>query len=500
MAVGRAIRSDPDVRSVLDQWEPQIRNLFNRLAKGLPAKKPPEDDWEVPPDDLFSEAAAEMLKTAGISMEYIEGLNEEPTPAAAPAPAGSESLPDGEYNHFRRRASVGGPVKKKEKWTKMSEEEGRATVAAVQQRVAKWAEEGEPCVPLDGWLTMMKDASENYAHVTLEQESAITGVPPRKKQWELALTEQQVLEAYTMSRNVFELALEGLSLDGLSEALARCGELMYANVDKMSTAQKVRGMLENAMKIADLKTVVRDSTFLKAPPRFDASALLLKEAEVEGKRLRAQLAATAPKAGREVSEEEAEAHARREAQVEDELERKAAENKQMLNCYNVMKLDDIHGYPTWDRVLWFTLKPHFQALSLLYVYYCNKVPEREEELQRPPIEVQVEQSEMEMVHWMTLITDMNVVGADPSEAQRLQWAFLSRTPNYKGRRRQSALAAGPINVATGAGTAAMIPGAAPAAGGAGASPDPRGCCGGSAPDVCRTESLGEHRRRAAAAD
>ena len=40
-------------------------------------------------------------------------------------------------------------------------------------------------------------------------------------------------------------------------------------------------MLENAMKIADLKTVVRDSTFLKAPPRFDASALLLKEAEVE---------------------------------------------------------------------------------------------------------------------------------------------------------------------------------------------------------------------------
>ena len=103
-------------------------------------------------------------------MEYIEGLNEEPTPAAAPAPAGSESPPDGEYNHFRRRASVGGPVKKKEKWTKMSEEEGRATVAAVQQRVAKWAEEGEPCVPLDGWLTMMKDASENYAHVTLDGE------------------------------------------------------------------------------------------------------------------------------------------------------------------------------------------------------------------------------------------------------------------------------------------------------------------------------------------
>ena len=45
---------------------------------------------------------------------------------------------------------------------------------------------------------------------------------------------------------------------------------------------------------------------------------------------------------------------------QDELERKAAENKQMLNCYNVMKLDEIPGYPTWDRVLWFTLQPHFQ--------------------------------------------------------------------------------------------------------------------------------------------
>ena len=84
-----------------------------------------------------------MLKTAGISMEYIEGLNEEPTPRRAGA-GGVGEPPDGEYNHFRRRASVGGPVKKKEK---DEDDEGGGARDGGGGSASPSGQEGEPCVP-----------------------------------------------------------------------------------------------------------------------------------------------------------------------------------------------------------------------------------------------------------------------------------------------------------------------------------------------------------------
>ena len=90
------------------------------------------------------------------------------------------------------------------------------------------------------------------------------------------------------------------------------------------------------------------ATFLRAPLPFDAAAACMSTAEkVEG--------------------------ATTEGSSIEAVER-------WLACWGGLQLNDLHGFPLWDRQLHDLLRPRFNELCRLFVYYCNTAPQTEADL------------------------------------------------------------------------------------------------------------------------
>ena len=109
-----------------------------------------------------------------------------------------------------------------------------------------------------------------------------------------------------------------------------------------------------------------------------------------------------------------------------------------LGFWDGLQLDELHGHPVWEEELHAVLRPSFNELCRLFVYYCNTPPQGETDLSPPSPEVQAQRSRMPSPHWLTLAHDLKLGDAlklgsivhhtNELSDERLQWLFLSRTP------------------------------------------------------------------------
>ena len=65
-----------------------------------------------------------------------------------------------------------------------------------------------------------------------------------------------------------------------------------------------------------------------------------------------------------------------------------------LGFWGGLQLGALHAYPVWEAELHAVLRPHFDDLCRLYVYYCNAAPQTEADLAPPPPEEQALRSRM----------------------------------------------------------------------------------------------------------
>ena len=288
---------------------------------------------------------------------------------------------------------------------------GLAAMAGKPDGEERMLQPGEPEVTvglgLDEWLQLMESACDKWSVETLFQSSEITGEPFVRQAWAVGLSAHQAMEAYTASRSVCEWWMHRLSFVGFTEALCRCAEAMFSCVDAMTTEQKVGGMMRLVLRLADRTVVVADSTYIKAPPRFDPVAHvteLVSEGDAKGQ----YTGSSAVPIGR------------------------------WLDCWQALELKELHGYPTWDQPLFMLLQPYFAMICRLFASYAAPLPRQETDLSPAPLEVWSATLDISTEQWGLLISDLDIAhapgkepsGAPPStpEAWQRYMALLERQP------------------------------------------------------------------------
>ncbi|KAL1507904.1 hypothetical protein AB1Y20_007510 [Prymnesium parvum] len=205
-------------------------------------------------------------------------------------------------------------------------------------------------VPLHAALSFMT-SREVLKDVAVQQRSAITADEARLTVHHSTLNVSHVRRAFTDS--LPEEALRLCELDMLSETstklqlgqesflefVARCAMAKYGSVKGMGLPQMLDGFLDNLLKKRDEVEVIHAATDIPMPPRFDPFSeqnLLLP--------------------GEEKSEFDA-----------------------WTMCWIVVRLEELPGFPVWERDVYDILHGEFVRLCQIFDVYCKSAGEDDED-------------------------------------------------------------------------------------------------------------------------